>query len=170
MAVCFNQGQELTRGDLDMFLSNASGNPTNAYSVTYSLYCVDATTCAEILIGTANRTPVNPSIGEYYAALQIPPNATAGTYRIRWDIQETAGSAVQQVVQEFCVVSTTATSTSTLSDCEQELVDKIRFMLRDKCVGGEELVELDVDGERMLVRMDDLFDALGEMSLPPPGN
>ena len=25
MAVCFNQGQELTRGDLDLFLKNASG-------------------------------------------------------------------------------------------------------------------------------------------------
>ena len=134
MAVCFNQGQELSRGDLDLFLKNASGNPTNAFSVTFSIYCVDPTTCDEILIGTADRTPVNPSVGEYYAALQVPPTAKVGTYRIRWNIQESAGAPVQQVVQEFCVVdssSSTGTS-STYSTCEQELIDKLRFMLRDR--------------------------------------
>jgi hypothetical protein len=133
MAVCFDQGQELTRGDLDIFLTYAAGNPTNAYSIVYSIFCVDATTCDEILIGTADRTPVNPAVGEYYAALQVPPNAKAGTYRIRWNIRESAGAPVQQVVQEFCVVSTaTASSGSTLSQCEQELVNKLRFMLRDR--------------------------------------
>ena len=134
MAVCFNQGAELTRGGLDLFLKSPNGNPTNAFSVTYSVYCVDATTCAEVLIGTANRTPVNPAVGEYYAALQIPPSAKTGTYRIRWNIQESAGAPVQQVVQEFCVVGTSGTSptTPTYSQCEQELIDKIRFMLRDK--------------------------------------
>jgi hypothetical protein len=133
MAVCFQQSQELTRGDLDLFLTNAVGNPTNAYSVVYSIFCVDPTTCNEILIGTPDRTPVNPAIGEYYAALQVPPNAKTGTYRIRWNIQESAGSPLQQVVQEFCVTSSDATtSTTTLSECEQELVNKLRFMLRDR--------------------------------------
>ena len=133
MAVCFNQGAELTRGGLDLFLKNAGGNPTNAFAVTYSVYCVDAITCAEILIGTPNRTPVNPAVGEYYAALQIPPTAKAGTYRIRWNIQESAGAPVQQVVQEFCVVDVSAAaSSSTLSTCEQEMIDKLRFMIRDK--------------------------------------
>lgn len=135
MAVCFDQGQALSRGDLDMFLKNRSGNPTNAYSVTYSVFCVDATTCVETLIGTAHRTPVNPAIGEYYAALQVPPSATAGTYRIRWYIQQSAGAPIQEAVQEFCVVDITASGgggSTTYSQCEQELIDKIRFMLRDK--------------------------------------
>jgi len=55
-----------------------------------------------------------------------------GDYRIRWTFQEYAGAPTQQVVQEFAVVgTTTATSTSTLSACESELVSKLRFMLRD---------------------------------------
>jgi len=131
MSVCFNQGQELTRGDLDIFLKNAAGNPTNAYSITFALYCVDPTTCAEILVPPAARTPQNPAVGEYYAAIQVPITAAPGTYRIRWTFQATAGSPPSTVVQEFCVVSTASTTPSTLTACEQELVNKLRFMLRD---------------------------------------
>lgn len=132
MSVCFNQGQVLERGDLDIFLTNASGAATNAYSITYAIYYVDPTTGTECLIGTAARTPVNPAVGEYYASLQVPPNATIGDYRIRWTIQEFAGAPLQQVVQEFCVVGeAVVTTATTYSACEQELIRKIRFMLRD---------------------------------------
>jgi len=132
MAVAFNQGQVLGRGDLDIFLTNASGNPTNAYEITYAIYCVDATTCDEVLIGSSGRIPVNPAVGEYYAALQVPPNATVGDYRIRWTFREFAGAPLQQVVQEFAVVGQSATTTtSTISECESDLVSKLRFMLRD---------------------------------------
>lgn len=134
MAVCYSQGQELTRGDLDIFLTNAAGNPTNAFSITYAVYCVDPTSCAEILIGSATRTPVNPTVGEYYTALQVPPNAGLGTYRVRWTIQETAGAPAQMAVQEFCVTDSSSSTgtTSTYSQCELELISKIRFMLRDQ--------------------------------------
>jgi hypothetical protein len=132
VAVCFNQGQVLGRGDLDIFLTNAAGNPANAYSITYAIYCVDPTSCAEILIGSAARTPVNPAVGEYYAALQVPANATVGDYRIRWTFKEFAGTPDQQVVQEFCVVGTSvSTSSGTMTQCESELVSKLRFMMRD---------------------------------------
>jgi len=132
VAVCFNQGQVLGRGDLDIFLTNSAGNPANAYSITYAIYCVDPTTCAEVLIGSATRTPVNPSVGEYYAAMQVPANATVGDYRIRWTFQELATTPAQTVVQEFSVVGTSVqTTASTLTQCEQELVSKLRFMLRD---------------------------------------
>lgn len=133
MAVCFDQGQTLTRGDLDIFLTNTSGNPTNVYSITYAIYYVDPTTLAEVLIGSAARTPVNPAVGEYYAALQIPISATAGSYRIRWDIQELSSSPVQQVVQEFGVIaSASSTTSSTYSACVTDLINKLRFMLRDR--------------------------------------
>ena len=132
MGVAFNQGQVLGRGDLDIFLTNASGAAANAYSITYAIYYVDPTTCAECLIGSAGRIPVNPSVGEYYAALQVPPNASIGTYRIRWTFQEQAGSPEQQVVQEFGVVGQTVQiSGSSMTVCEQDLVRKLRFMLRD---------------------------------------
>jgi len=170
MSVSFNQGQVLGRTDLDIFLTNASGNPANAYSISYAIYCVDPTSCVEVLIGSATRTPVNPAVGEYYAALQVPPEATVGDYRIRWTFQELATTPAQTVVQEFGVVGLSVpTTATTYSACVQGLITKLRFMLRDNCVGGEEIVELDVGGERIVVQMDDLYEALGELSPPPPG-
>lgn len=139
MGVVFQQGQTVGRGDLDLFLSNTGGNPTNAYALTYAIYFVDPTTSVEVLIGPASRTPVNPAVGEYYAALVVPTSAVPGNYRIRWTFQELSTSPPQQVVQEFGVVSDeVATSTNnspdgslTLSQCQADLVKKLRFMLRD---------------------------------------
>jgi hypothetical protein len=132
VAVCFNQGQVIGRGDLDLYLTNASGNPANAYEISYAIYCVDPTTCAEVLIGSDARTPVNPAVGEYYAALQIPPNASIGGYHIRWTFREFAGAPQQQVVQEFCVVGqSVSTATTSITGCRASLISKLRFMLRD---------------------------------------
>lgn len=133
MAVCFEQGSTLTRGDLDIFLTNTVGNPTNVYAITYAIYYVDPGTDLEVLVGASARTPVNPAVGEYYAAIQIPATASAGTYRIRWDIQELSSSPVQQVVQEFCVTVAVSTSPpSPYSPCVTDMISKLRFMLRDR--------------------------------------
>lgn len=135
MSVCFNQGAEVSRGDLDVFLiSPDSGNPVNAYEIFYAIYCVDAGTGQEILIGSDARTPVNPRVGEYYAALQIPPNAAIGDYVIRWNFRRNAGSPLEGAVMEFCVVgdSVQTSASSSMSPCEQLLVNRLRFLLRDR--------------------------------------
>lgn len=132
MSVAFNQGEVTGRGDLDIFLTNSAGNPTNAYSITYAIYCVDSSTGSEVLIGSSARTPVNPAVGEYYAALQIPSDATIGDYRIRWTIVEYSGATEQTVVMEFNVVGQSVeTTTSTYSTCEEDLILKLRRMLAD---------------------------------------
>lgn len=133
MTINYTQGQTLSRGDLDIFLTNTGGSPTNAYSITYALYYVDPSSGSEVLIGNSARTPVNPSVGEYFAALQIPPTAVAGDYRIRWTVKETSISAEQTVVQEFSVVAVTCDtqSTTTYSTCVQDLISKLRFLSRD---------------------------------------
>lgn len=132
MAVAFNVGQETGRGDLDIFLTNASGNPTNAAEITYSLYYVDpGPPESEVLIGAAARTPVNPAVGEYYAALLIPQTANVGTYHIRWQFRETLSSPIVEVVQEFAVVDSTVRVSSPYSDIEQDMIDTLRVMLRD---------------------------------------
>jgi len=131
MGIVYTQGEVLARGDLDIYLSNAFGNPTNAFSISYAVYYVDPATSAEVLIGSATRTPVNPAIGEYYASLQIPSNAAPGDYRIRWRFRETATSSEEGAVQEFGVVSDSVTTTSTHTDCITDLISKMRFMTRD---------------------------------------
>ena len=132
MAVAFQPGQEVVRGDLDIFLTDSGGVPTNAAEITYALYFLDpGPPEQEVLIGTTGRVPVNPAVGEYYAALMIPTGATIGTYRIRWQFRETVSSPLLEVVQEFAVVSTSTVISSPYSDVEQEMIDCLRVMLRD---------------------------------------
>lgn len=174
MGVAFAPGQVLGRGDLDIFLTNTTGNVSNAYSITFAIYWVDPVSSAEVLIGSATRQPVNPTVGEYYAAIMIPTSATPGTYHIRWTFRQYSSDPDSQVVQEFAVVAAGSdvgdgsSGTASLSACEQDLIRKLRFLLRDNCIAGEQLVEVDIDGVRELVSMGDLYDALGDVSPPPP--
>lgn len=135
MGVCFEPGSTLGRSDLNIFLTNASGNPANAHTVSFALYWVDPNTDAEVLIGDPERTPQNPAVGEYYAPIVVPNNASPGDYRIRWTFQQFAGSPSQQVVQEFGVVQAGSVgsnvSKSGYSQCVTDMIAKLRILLRD---------------------------------------
>jgi len=121
MAVAFQPGQEAVRGDLDIFLTNSQG-PTNAAEITYALYFLD-TGNVEVLIAPAARIPVNPAVGEYYAALLIPTTATIGTYRIKWTMRELVNSPQTQTVMEFAVVgANNAVVVSPYSTYEQDMI------------------------------------------------
>ena len=133
MAVLFKRSQTLGRGDLDIFLTNSSGNVSNASEITYALYFVDpGPPEADVLIGDPARIPENPSVGEYYASLRIPPTASYGTYRIRWSLKELVNSPVQTVVQEFQIIPNNASFGISLNKAEKEMIDKLRLLLRDQ--------------------------------------
>ncbi len=102
MSVAFLRGQQLGRHDLNIFLTNTAGTPTNAAEITYSI--VDFTTGQEVVVGAPRLTPTNPSVGEYYVSLVIPLDANLGDYRVRWTFRELVGSPLIQVVQEFNVI------------------------------------------------------------------
>jgi hypothetical protein len=127
----FKRGQELGRGDLDIFLKTRSGNPKNAAEITYDIY--DFTTGCEVLLPPANRVPQNPSIGEYYASFFVPLDANLGKYRIRWKFREYVGSTLNEVLQEFDVVEnlTRLMNLSNATAVETDLVCGLRIMLRD---------------------------------------
>ena len=136
MPVCFNVGTELGRNDLSIFLVDDLGVPCNAAEISYAIYFVDMSggpPGVEVLIGAQERTPVNPSIGEYYAALLVPPGASPGDYRIRWTFRKALMDEEQVVVQEFGVNNPDSQTDGQplLSTCEAGLVDKLRIMLRD---------------------------------------
>ena len=161
MAVAFTPGQTLGRGDLDIFLTNAQGNPSNAAEIFFALYYVDpGPPETEVLIGAAQRTPVNPTVGEYYASLMVPPSATPGTYRIKWTFKEFLTSPYQVVAQEFAVVASSSLLAPTYNTAQTAMMNSLRLLLRDQCLGGEETVELDVAGERMVVSLEDLWECL----------
>jgi hypothetical protein len=136
MPVCFDIGQELGRNDLQLFLVDELGVPCNAAEIFYTLYFVDKSVGnpgIEVQIGPARRQPVNPSLGEYYAALIVPPGASGGDYRIRWRFKKDLDDEYQEVVQEFGVVDPTQQQKGDrlFSTCEADLIDKLRTMLRD---------------------------------------
>lgn len=136
MPVAFTPGQELGRNDLKIFLVDEVGVPTNAAEITYAIYFVDVALGppgVEVLIGPAQRIPVNPSVGEYYAALLVPPGAGSGSYRIRWRILRTVDGEAQEVVQEFGVSdpATCGDGQRVYSMCELGLIDRLRVLLRD---------------------------------------
>lgn len=167
MGVTYNQGQILGRGDLDIFLTNTAGNPTNAASITFAIYWVDAGG-VEVLIGDAARAPVNPSIGEYYAAIMIPPGAAPGAYRIRWTFRERSNYPEQQVVQEFGVVGEAVQTggsygvdgslTAPVSGCVAQLISDLRVLTRDNCIAGEEILLVRTHGGTFQVTIADLYE------------
>jgi len=134
MAIVFTPGDVLGRGDLDIFLTNSAGNPSNAAEITFAIYYVDpGPPEVEVLIPPDNRTPANPAVGEYYAPLLVPSGATPGTYRIRWTFRESVVCPMQQVVQEWGVCAPGSVTTATVyTACEQDLIDSLRIFLRDQ--------------------------------------
>lgn len=162
MSVVFKRGQTLSRGDLDIFLTNSAGNIANAAEITYALYYVDpGPPEADVLIGPAQRIPENPAIGEYYASVTIPTSATYGKYRIRWTLKELVNSPEQTVVQDFQIVSEGASLGISMTTGQRVMVDKLRILLRDQCIAGEELVMVDADGEKISLTLAELYDIIG---------
>lgn len=158
MGVAFYRGQQLGDEDLNIYLESNSGYPVDAAEIYYALY--DCTTGEEVLLGVPKRTPANPSVGSYYASIIVPLDANIGSYRIRWTFREVLGGPLHQVVQEFEVIDKATNSTSIYTGCEEDMIRRLRILLRDNCVGGEETIELDVDGEKMVVTISELWEAL----------
>lgn len=133
MAVCFNRGTTLGRSDIKIMLTDENGNPVNAAYIVYYLYFVDpGPPETEVLLGTEQgRTPVNPSTGEYYAAVMVPPTAPLGEYRVRWEFKQCVDSPTQTVVQRFGVVQEDTKTEDGFTDIERECIDRLRIMLRD---------------------------------------
>ena len=132
MSGAFKRGQELRRGDLDIFLKAKGGNPKDAAEITYSVF--DYTHGVEVPIpALSGQAPVRPTVGEYYASFFIPPDANIGKYRIRWYFREYVGSPEVQILQEFNVVSdqTQVVTLPGVSAVEWDLIRGLRIMLRD---------------------------------------
>ena len=129
MAVAFQRGQQLGREDLNIFLDSAAGYPTSAAEISYAIY--DFTQGQEGLVGSPQRVPANPEVGEYYASIVIPLDANVGPYRIRWTFRETVNGPIQQVVQEFEVVDKGRVFEVPYTPLTMDMIKRLRVMLRD---------------------------------------
>lgn len=129
MGSSFLRGQQLGRSDLNIFLTNSSGSPTNAAEINYAIY--DFTTGKEVLVGPQRRIPVNASVGEYFVSLVIPLDANIGDYRVRWTMREMVGGPLQSVVQEFGIQDREVAAPTYFSAAQLQLLMNLRFVLRD---------------------------------------
>ncbi len=127
----FKRGQETRRGDLDIFLKTRGGNPKDTAEIAYSIF--DFTCGVEVLLPPADRVPINPTVGEYYASFIVPLDANIGKYRIRWYFREFLGSQQAQVLQEFDIVQdqTQVVTLPGITPVEFDLIRGLRIMLRD---------------------------------------
>jgi hypothetical protein len=131
MSVAYFKGQQLGAEDLNIYLeSSTNGSPVNAAEISYALY--DVTTGQEALLGVPRRTPANPAVGHYYASVIIPLDANIGSYRVRWTFREMVGGPVHQVVQEFEVIDKATLDTNSYTNCETDLIRRLRILLRDQ--------------------------------------
>ena len=127
----FKRGQETKRGDLDIFLKTRGGNPKDAAEITYSIF--DYTCGVEVLLPPADRVPINPTVGEYYASFIVPLDANIGEYRIRWYFRQLLSSQQAQVLQDFNIVQdqTQIVTLPGITAVEFDLIRGLRIMLRD---------------------------------------
>jgi len=131
MGISFSRGQALGREDLKIYLDSAAGTPVAPAEIYYAIF--DYTLGQEVLVGPPNRTPANPSMGEFYANIVIPLDANLGDYRIRWYFRETVGGPLQQAIQEFVVFDKAADPVGIVGVSTQtaDLVRRLRILLRD---------------------------------------
>jgi len=128
MPLVFTRGAMLSSSDLNIILRNDIGEPTNAYNIYYTIY--DMTQGVEVLIGTPQRMPANPSVGYYYAPYQVPFDAAIGPYRIRWHFWESADGPELQAVEDFNVAAGGLTPYQYDAPVTA-LIQRLRVLLRD---------------------------------------
>ena len=157
MSAVFVRGSMVGRGDLDLFTVDNLNQPVNVFEISYAIY--DATTGIDVLIGSDTRTPINPDVGEYYAALEIPANARTGLYRIRWRFRETALTAEVIIMEEFTVLENeTVNPLSLYSPTVIDMIRRLRILLRDNCISGSEQVSIRVSSAQILnIALSDLW-------------
>jgi len=164
MPVCFNRGATLGRGDVYIKITNAQGAPTDPSSISFSLAYVDpGPPETEVPIGPPfDREPVRAGVGEYYAAILLPETAPLGDYRVRWTFKECEDFPEQTIVQVFGIVQETTILNDGYSDVQRECIRRLRVLLRDNCIGEEEIIEVNASGTLIKVSIGELYELVGK--------
>lgn len=103
----FKRGYIFQRGDLPLFITDSSGNATNPYKVTFTLYYRAGNSPCELQVGPIDRTPVQAKIGEYYVSGVAGECGQPGQWYVEWKYQESFGSQWVTDKMGFSVFETT---------------------------------------------------------------
>ena len=100
MAVVFNPNQQLTKNDLNIFIRDTNNTMFDPHFIKYTIEDLDGNTLGILQI----QDPEKVSTGWYWANFIIPTETPVGTYVIKWFVQDTSESNLQQIEQKFGVV------------------------------------------------------------------
>jgi hypothetical protein len=89
--------QNLSRGELRLYLSNQNGYAQDAFSVRWTVRSADGAQASG-----KSLPAIRARCGEYYAPWQT--DVKNGSYQITWEIQEVSGGVIEQFSEGFFVV------------------------------------------------------------------
>ncbi len=137
----FFASRGLSRGDLSLFLNNASGLPQDGYDVRWTVFKQDGQSASGLSIPA-----VKAATGEYYAPWGCAKSG--GCYYVRWDYSAGPGEPRQSWRQDFFVLegSGGCCSRSTAPASAGSSIDCGAFY-RDQPLGPGDLVLHVVDDD-----------------------
>lgn len=101
MAVVFSPNQQLTRNDLNIFIRDGTGTMFDPHFIKFTIEFENGDT-----LGTLQTLdPEKVSTGYFWADVVIPNETPVGTYILKWFVQDTPSSNLQQIEQKFGIVT-----------------------------------------------------------------
>jgi hypothetical protein len=101
MAVVFKQGDQLSKDDLKIFITDDRDRPFDPYSITYTTYNSDK----KFKVGQSDKIPIKEDIGYYFVGERINPSYYIGSYYVEWAIKRDSTSPIEIVRQKFAIIS-----------------------------------------------------------------
>lgn len=139
MAVVFTPNQVLTKNDLNIFIRNEDNVMFDPHYIAFTIEDSDGN---NVLVNNIN-TPSQQTIGWYWANITIPQGLSVGTYIIKWIVQDTPESNLQQIEQKFGIitkqdnVSYTPTIGGVVYYPGQSLTDKDLYIIIKNHLGNQ---------------------------------
>ena len=164
--VCFQRGQSLGENDLNIRILDNSipPVPTDPFDIKYSIF--DRTSGIPVLVGLDRLDPVRKGTGHYYISWGVPADANIGDWQAIYYIKDTPTSQEQRVILNFCVVNPNVVTfglIGSLSPEGQELVRRLRVILRDNCFDGNTKLKVRTDeNEEIELTIAQLWEIIGE--------
>lgn len=110
MSVTLIREQELTKDNLNIYITDINGNFYSPYRITYTIYRVISDRfynqeCGEEPINeTIDSVPLPFGIGKFFAPWIMPKDIILGKYRIKWNIKQYQDSPYFEEAEEFDII------------------------------------------------------------------
>jgi len=129
----FNRGYTFTENDLYARFYDAVGAPIAPVSVLFSVYIIESGAEVNVSDGAGailHRAATFVTPNYFWAGFTSLPTWSVGTYRIRWEIIESLGGAMEYLIEDFVIETYTMVYDDEASK-RAVLRKKLRVMLRD---------------------------------------